>query len=445
METSTRIENYTHGSAVGSGSLIGKVASATTAVLQSPRFQFLACSIADQVMVSGSNLVLNVLLARVLPKSIYGSFGMLFSAFVLFSGFITAFIIEPLSVYGASRHSDRLGTYGNMCLTLHACTCAALIPLIGVFFAITPVPGISFGISIASVAVTLALVGAYWIVRRMAYVSSNYFPAVTAAAIYNLSLVGAVLIALWAGVLSAPGAIVGQAVGALFACAVLVRSLWRHLPRQGGGLTLGVVTGQHWAYGRWAFGTAVVYWLSAEAYYVIVGRIVGAPSVAGFRSVQNLSMLFPNFVTALSLVLLPRIACRYSRGGGAAIRRSVARFSCLCAIAAAMYAAVLWLAGPSLLQAFYGPAYREYAGLLPILCCNLVVIAASQGVQIGLRAMEAPRELFYGFLLAGGFTCTAGIAMTSLWGLTGAIAGLCASTTIFTLFAFFRYSRLTRY
>src|SRR4030095_674122 len=119
-------------------------------------------------------------------------------------------------------------------------------------------------------------------------------------------------------------------------------------------------------------------------------------------------------------------------------------FTAVSALSAIAYGAALTFGGIPVLSAIYGKGYVEYAGLFPILAVNLVLITASQGVQVGLRAMNAPREVFFGFLISGAFTCTAGIAMTYMWQLTGAVIGLCCSTFLFLCYVLWRYRSLLR-
>jgi O-antigen/teichoic acid export membrane protein len=410
----------------------------------SPRLQFALASVTDQVLISGSNLVLNVVLARWLSKTAYGWFGVILSAFVLFSGFFTACLIEPLSVFGPVRFRHCLQSYTRRVIELHGLLCLVLAPAVTVFLYWTAPPGVSVWRSAMGVNLCLTSVLLYWLLRRVAYVTSEYGAAVAAGALYNLFLLGAIAAMHWLGWLSAPAGLCSQAAGAACAALLLHRTLTRRAPEAPSDIPLKDVAAQHWEYGRWALGTAMVYWLSAEAYYVIVGRLVSAPAVAGFRSVQNFSMLFPNFATAMSVLLLPKLAARFAAGGGAAIHRLVSIFTAACAIAATGYGGCLWLLGSPLLSALYGKDYVEYAYLFPVLFCNLVLIAASQGVQVGLRAMNAPREVFSGFLIAGLFTCTAGVAMTYVWQLTGAVVGLCCSTLLFLCYVLFRYHSLVR-
>jgi O-antigen/teichoic acid export membrane protein len=155
-------------------------------------------------------------------------------------------------------------------------------------------------------------------------------------------------------------------------------------------------------------------------------------------------MLFPNFVTAISVVVLPKLAARFANGGGRAMPQPVAMFTAVFGSSACAVSVCLWLAGAPVLSKLFGNNYSEYANLLPVLCCNAVLITLSQGVQVAIRAMNAPREIFRGFLLASLFTCTVGIAMTSIWQLTGATVALCLSTLVFLIFVTFRFRALVR-
>lgn len=412
--------------------------------LSSPRAFFILASVTDQVLISGSNLVLNVVLARWLTKSEYGGFGVMFSAFVLFSGLFTASLIEPLSIFGAVRFRHCLPAYTAGVFKLHAYLSLLLAPAVTAFLFWSALPGLPLWQSAAAVNVTLTVVAFYWLLRRLAYVTAAHASAVAAGALYNLLLLAALAVLYWLGWLSAPMGLYCQAAGAAGAVVLLLQKFTFLAPRTSPGLRLREITASHWEYGRWALGTAVVYWLSAEAYYVIVARLVDAPAVAGFRSVQNLSMLFPNFVTAMSVLLLPKLAARFASGGARALHRPLGLFTAACTIGAVAYGGVLSLWGAPVLSVLYGEHYAEYAYLFPLLLCNLVLIAASQGLQTGLRAMNAPREVFGGFLLAGLFTCTAGVAMTSLWQLTGAVAGMCGSTFLLLSYVLLRYRVLQR-
>src|SRR5437667_12256097 len=58
----------------------------------------------DQGLFAASNFFVNVLMARWLPPSQYGVFSVAFSLFLVLGTFHTAFLIEPMMVFGSSKY-----------------------------------------------------------------------------------------------------------------------------------------------------------------------------------------------------------------------------------------------------------------------------------------------------------------------------------------------------
>src|SRR5439155_25742141 len=80
----------------------------------------LGLSIADQGILSGANLVLNIVLARWLEPADYGAYAVGFSVFLFLSGFHNSLILEPMSVLGAWRRGSGLRRYLGQLVQLHA-------------------------------------------------------------------------------------------------------------------------------------------------------------------------------------------------------------------------------------------------------------------------------------------------------------------------------------
>ncbi|MFQ5571532.1 MAG: hypothetical protein ACE5G0_17775, partial [Rhodothermales bacterium] len=71
----------------------------------------ISLSILDQILLSGANFILNVLLARWLIPDAYGAFAVAFSVFLFLSGIHNALIVDPMSVLGPARFGNRLPGY----------------------------------------------------------------------------------------------------------------------------------------------------------------------------------------------------------------------------------------------------------------------------------------------------------------------------------------------
>ena len=90
---------------------------------------------------------------------------------------------------------------------------------------------------------------------------------------------------------------------------------------------------------------------------------------------------------------------RHAHVLGAGIHKLVLGFVAVSAGAAIVYSACLLLVGERLLGMLYGNGYVAFTRIVPLLSCSLILITASQGVQLGLRAMNAPCHVFVAFLI----------------------------------------------
>ena len=98
-------------------------------------------AITDQGLISGSNFVLSILLARYLSASQYGTYAMAYSAFVLFSLIHQALVLEPMSVLGPSmyrvslKHYLGLLTWIQLAFSAVVVVCLATAGIAGAFLA----------------------------------------------------------------------------------------------------------------------------------------------------------------------------------------------------------------------------------------------------------------------------------------------------------------------
>ena len=68
-------------------------------------------AVADQALISATNLVTMVLLARGLSQAAFGSFTLIYSALMLVSSFQSTLITQPHNILGATRHGDDYARY----------------------------------------------------------------------------------------------------------------------------------------------------------------------------------------------------------------------------------------------------------------------------------------------------------------------------------------------
>ena len=386
----------------------------------------------DQGLISGSNFLIGILLARWLVPEQYGAYALAFSIFLFAAGFHNALLLEPMSVFGPASYGKCLPAYLGKLLGLHSALVLLLASLVGAGVAILHHSTLGRGLAapLWGVCIATPTILFFWLCRRAAYVKLAPSLAAGGASAYCLAVISLLLAAKALGWVSGFAAFLIQAVAATAAGGLLLIFLRPRLASQSGP-SGSEVARQHWRYGRWAVGTQFVYWLSGNAYYVIVAAFVRMEDVAALRALQNFTLPFSQFLSALSLLVLPWASARFAEEGGQGFERRIRQITLLFVGGASAYFAVLWLFGGRIMAILYAGRYTEFAYLLPLVAAPVLVLAASQGSTIAVQAMQFPRDIFIAYTLAGVATVVAGIPLTHYWGLPGAAVGILVSYLTF--------------
>ena len=398
-------------------------------------------AILDQGLISGSNFAIGVLLARWLTPAHYGAYALAFSIFLFVSGFHNALLLEPMSVLGPSQHRNRLPEYLGELIWLHFGLIAALCFLFsaGLFLL-----GGSSGITASAfwgVGAAMPWILFFWLWRRAAYLAFKPWWAARSAALYALVVFVLLIVAARLHWLSPLTAFLVQAIAAFAASVLLIVAIRPQLRVPTLNASLRSVVRQHWEYGRWVVATGLVYWLAGAggAYYVLVAALLRMEDVAALRALQNFVQPVYQFITAMSLLVLPWAAARFAERGRAGFPRAIKGITLLFGAVAAAYLLVLVVFGDRLVGALYEGKYSHSAHLLPLVALPVVLSAASQGPVIALQAMREPREVFVSYSAAALATILIGLAFTYYWGLTGAALGILASMLVFSIVISLRY------
>lgn len=403
-------------------------------------------AVLDQGLISGSNFLIGILLARWLIPEQYGAYALAFSVFLFLAGFHNALLLEPMSVFGPASYAECLPTYLKKLVSFHfaltvflSCLLAAATVALRCFGIDRALIGSLWGVCVATPFILL-----FWLCRRAAYLKLAPSLAARGAVGYCVAVACLLLFVKGLGLLSGFIAFLIQALAGIAAACLLLASLRLQFDSHSGSST-SMVARQHWQYGRWAVGTQFVYWLSGNAYYMIVAAFLRMTDVAALRALQNFTLPFGQFISAISLLFLPWASGRYAEEGRLGLRRRVRQMTLLFVGAASAYYIVLCLFSGRIIGILYAGRYSEFASLLPLVAAPVVVQSASQGSIIALQAMQSPSEVFFAYTASSVATVLTGLPLTHYWGLPGAALGMTISYVTFLVFISYRcQARLRR-
>lgn len=387
-------------------------------------------AITDQGLISLSNFVLNILLARWLTPADYGAFTVGFSVLLIIGSFHSALLTDPMLVFGAGRFAGKSSSYlrvlvlGHWVLTAPLALVALAVALGLRFWSVDTLSSAVLGLALAAPLYQLPM-----LLRRAFYVRMEPREAAAASGLYvAFSLVTAFALSR-ATNLSAASGFIAMTAGSVVSTAWLLLRLrvgWS-IPNRD---EISNVLSVHWAFSRWGLGVSVAWWVRSSLYYLILPISGGLEASAAFRAMVNLIMPLMQTIGSIGPLLLSAFAAARARADFDAIVRRVALL--LGAGAVAYWVALGLFAEPILIWLYEGK-YAEHGHLAWII--GLLPVCAAIGAAVGtaLRALQRPDYDFWVTALSALAALTIGVLLVRNWGVAGAVAGWTLSYIISTV------------
>ena len=390
-----------------------------------------AFAIADQALFSGSNFLVNVLLARWLTPAQYGAYSLAYAVFLLFGGMHTAVLTEPMIVFGAGKYRRHFNRYLRTVLSGHWAVmlpASLLMLVVAVFLGRVysrDAEDAFLGLVVGAGAILL-----FWIVRRVFYILLQPGWAMAGGVLYLAAILGAVAGLRTIGRLSTFTAFLGMAAASVITSMLLLARFFPE-PKESGAPSFSKVAVDHWRYGRWALGSAVISWFPGQVYYALLPAWLGLEGSAALRALMNFAMPVLQAISALSMLLLPALVRNRQCEGGSKMTRTMLGFLALFLTGSTVYCSLLWSFRQQIFHLFYGGKYEQYSGwpmllvaLLPFGTCASAVLGS------GLRAIERPDLILWCYVASALSAVALGIPLAAKFGVSGALLGLLISSLV---------------
>jgi O-antigen/teichoic acid export membrane protein len=382
-------------------------------------------AILDQGLISGSNFMISILLARWLMPDQYGAYAVAFGIYIMLALVYQSLVLEPMGVFGGSAFRNNLRGYLRSLISIHvvlsAAICIALILAWAVAHhvsASSAVTGALAGIAFASPCLML-----FALARRTFYVELSPAPAAAGAFIYSAVVLAGLFIVYHRALLSPLSAFLLIGAGGLITGVVLMFALRSGLSSSGPAPAVSEAWTRHWRYGRWALASCIAGWLPSYIYFPVLSSSTGMAQSGQLKALMNLTMPFEQTKGALVMLVLPYAARVMAQHGKAGARLLGTRLTLLSVAGAIAYWAVIIPLHKPIFHILYSGRYMEVAYLLPALALGQIFWSATFGPGLALRAMESPRSVFVGLAAATAASVLVGVPATWAFGLKGAIWG----------------------
>lgn len=386
-------------------------------------------AVADQALFAGSNLLVNVLLARWLPGDEYGAFVTAYSVLLLVQIAHAALLIEPMLIFGADKHQASFSDYFDVLRRYHwkvmlaAGTALAAIAIAVAIFVDRLVGEALLGLAVTSPCILLS-----WLARRGCLgVSKPHLAAFGGAINLSVVLVGLLLLSRL-NLLTVLSAQLLLGVAAIATTACLLRPLARLTTTPLSIEARDSVWSDHWGYARWSGATGILTWFYSFIYYLVLPRWYGLAASGSLKALQNLILPILHSDGALVTLLLPQFVRS---------RRIPGRFSLIVSATAAGFsieAACYWLMllffGERIVALLYGGTFHFDHSVLLMIGAVPPLSSLVNILGNALRAREEPEGVFWATIAAVVVAGTFGIAAVAVAGINGAIIGMVSSSAV---------------
>lgn len=403
-------------------------------------------AILDQGLFAGTNFIVNILLARRLTPADYGAFALAYSVFLLFGTFHSASLTEPMVVFGAGKYAGHFEEYLGTLLRGHF---ILMVPgsliLIGAAFLLGRAYSTTIERAFLGVAFAAPFLLLLWLVRQAFYVQLRPGWAAIGGFLYLVFLLG-FMRALWSRQqLSLVTAFTGMGLGAFVVSLFLLLILGPSWTAERGYPSATMVFNDHWRYGRWSLATAGIIWFPGNIYYVLLPAWLGLEGAGALRALMNLAMPVLHSMAPLCLLLLPALVRNRKESGTPGMAKTMRAFLALFLFGSMLYLILLWEFRSEAFRLLYAGKYQEYT-FLPVILVGILPLGASViGVLgSGLRALERPEWIFWGYVGSGVVTLLVGIPLAAAVGVAGALLGQLLSSLTAGALMFWLYRRFLR-
>jgi O-antigen/teichoic acid export membrane protein len=386
-------------------------------------------AVVDQGLYSSSNFILNILLARWLAPVEYGAFAVAFAIFLFLSGFHNALLLEPMSVLGPGRYSDRIDAYLLVQMCLHfalTLPLALLLALVGIILRASYLGDPWLVQALIGSGIALPFILLLWTVRRMFYILKRPAIAMFSSVLYVLfigaglwvmhshNMVSLFTAFLWMGIASLLSSITIMGIG----------SRWLVKYRHEALLPWNLILRDHWNFGKWILATAVLSVAVGQIQTFFLAGLLNLEAAGAFRAMQNFMLPIAQAVTAIAILGLPALAYDYGRGDLRSLRQKGLFITITLTGIAITYEILIWALAAPMERWFYGGKYASYAWLIPLLGLIPVFTAMATGLSLILRAIQKPQVYLITGIVSSVTGLFSALMLTSSLGVSGAALSL---------------------
>jgi O-antigen/teichoic acid export membrane protein len=387
-------------------------------------------ALGDQSVVSATNFLTNVMLARFMGLREFGVFVLAWMSVLFVNSLQGALIIAPMMSVGPKQEEkDRPAYYGALVFQelVLVSFCFVLV-----YTALKISGSYSRFANVRQLALPLAVSAfAYQMqdfVRRYFFATRQSRRALADDALSYLSQLPILFLLHRAGHLTSANALWGMAGTSIIA--LVPGFLWME-PIEFSRAWIGEIWRRHWKISRWLSASALLQWTSSNLFVIAAPAYYGAAAAGVLKASQNLMGVTHVWFQGLDNVVPVESARRLREGGVRSMLAYTRSILLKWGGLTLLFAIAISISPGFWLGLIYGPAMNQYGYILRLYALLYVVVFLGGPLRAALQALEYTVPIFWSYLAMTAFAFSFAVPMAKLLGLSGSIFGLIGSQLLF--------------
>lgn len=387
-------------------------------------------ALADQAVVSATNFLTNVMLARFMGLREFGVFVLAWMSVIFVNSLQNALIIAPLVSVGAKQEAkDRRCYFGAVVFQelVLVTLCFALV-LVGAHVAVDFFPRANLRHLALPLACSAFAYQMQDFVRRSFFAAHQGWRALADDALSYLTQLPLLFLLHRQGELNSATAL--WVMAGTSTVGMMAGWLWMEPVEFDWGWIKSVAR-RHWRVSRWLTGSAMLTWTSTNLFVLAAPAYYGTAAAGALKAAQNLMGVTHVWFQGLDNVVPVETARRLHQGGVgpmlAYTRSIIVRWGGL----TLLFAVILSLVPGFWLRLAYGPQMVQYGSVLRLYALLYVIVFLGGPLRAALQAIEFTVPIFWSYLAMTAAAFVFAVPMAKSLGLNGTMLGLVASQILF--------------
>lgn len=397
----------------------------------------------DNALISATNFVMMVLLARVLSPRDFGLYALAYTALIFINGMQSAIVTQPHTMLGSPLSGQEFARYTTNTMWSQVILSIATGLVMVLFGIIATQLEWGFGSLLYACAPATAAWQMQEFLRRVLYTRSN----VAQVFINDLISYGgqfALVILLWKlGNLTIITAFAALTVTSVFGVLIGVWQIRAHLCGFPAWEQFRTTTVSNWNFGKWLLGSNLATWTSGRIYPILAAGIISVAATGAMKAVQTILGPMNVLTFAMDPLFGPKSAQARATQGIAGLRVMVGRMQLFMLCTVGTYCLLVSIFAGPILERVYGSQYAGYAWLLVIMAINYSFTAFRQPLSIALAALGETNALFRVRLASTAANLTVGLAAVYVFGFPGIGVGILLNGLVLQLVTWHYYLQFT--